>query len=647
MDVCHPYGLLNPLPLQIVKQGRKEAEEKNSSGKKASTITNESFESAPEGPGLEPLTVVKKRRNRSSQAYSSEEGDKSYRDVGPQTFTPEKSMILDDLHHHHWLTTAADFPAPRPIEGTPTVHRSFSRRSSSYQALRTRRPNLLGKLRSFSNGRVLSSGATCRHHGVESRESSVTSLRSPSPYAPRAFSGNEFDSSLGGSSSDGSYDPDPFMPLIYDGFNAYELRQPSDPSSVQGLDGAVLDPYLLVPHISITPEVNTLLEDGRTMVWAAVEVSGQLCRPFSANYYVGDSYTNSSNRCFLPVHHGEEGLSRYGYLYNVRVEILPSKESAIVELCNDGALSVIGPGSSHLTLAHIRLDAWQPPQMSIHKKTVPDDLIAELEYQLGYVRTEYLVVRLSYCHSGFPSFKDAATTNGVSACQTRIITTSIGTIDRHNPVSAWSPRPTPLPVSDTLFPTIASHWGPIRANEIMLRIVTARSSSRKVANIRRNVNGSGETIEPPERSGTAPPLRVPRRLASLGQNSSEQQGPDPARKIWTEMRRTSTSDCPAYYVSRVNRVPASSTESFLSSPGRSNAKAVERQRQMVREMALRHQRSIGPESLRSLVPSPEAEGLNLDGGKKETPSTAKGVDDNELRISKGRRDGRWSLGDWW
>lgn len=42
-----------------------------------------------------------------------------------------------------------------------------------------------------------------------------------------------------------------------------------------------------------------------------------------------------SNQCFLPVHHCEEGLSRYGHLYDVDVQVFPTSESVIVDVLNE------------------------------------------------------------------------------------------------------------------------------------------------------------------------------------------------------------------------------------------------------------------------------------------------------------------------
>lgn len=55
-----------------------------------------------------------------------------------------------------------------------------------------------------------------------------------------------------------------------------------------------------------------------------------------------------SNQCFLPVHHCEEGLSRYGYLYDIDVEMLPTSESVIIDVLNEPASRLVAEASTYL-----------------------------------------------------------------------------------------------------------------------------------------------------------------------------------------------------------------------------------------------------------------------------------------------------------
>ncbi|KAM0810451.1 hypothetical protein AB5N19_10800 [Seiridium cardinale] len=307
---------------------------------------------------------------------------------------------LDDMDRSHTRNDASDV-TPRPI------NHPISGKSSSYKLLKTQTPRLLTKLRSFSNGRASSSRATCRRYDMGSRESSAGSPTASGQLGRRPSS-QERASTFDGSSSEGSYDPDPVMPLGHDGFNTYEFRQiSSSVPSVHGSSDPAWEPSLLIPHIRIVPEMTTL-GDGTATV--------------------------NAPRCIIP-------------------------------------------GSSHLTLAHLKLGPLQPLQKTATYTNETDNLIADLEYQLGDTKTNFMEVTLSYSHSGFP--------------QTRLETTVVGTVKRHNPASVWSPSQ-PL-ISNDLSPLIEAHWGPRKAYHIMEHISKLRraSDSRKSAMKRWNLNLGG------------------------------------------------------------------------------------------------------------------------------------------------------------
>lgn len=140
------------------------------------------------------------------------------------------------------------------------------RKSSSYSILRTQTPKLLTKLRSFSNGRLSSSRATCRRYSTDSRDSSSGSDANYRP-GQLHFTQDGF-SNFGSSSSEGSYDSDPVMPLHYDShtLGAYGLRQDSDPVSHfhEPVD-PLLDPNLLIPEVRVIPEMTTIRDGSATV----------------------------------------------------------------------------------------------------------------------------------------------------------------------------------------------------------------------------------------------------------------------------------------------------------------------------------------------------------------------------------------------
>lgn len=153
------------------------------------------------------------------------------------------------------------------FDATPRAANHYNhRKSSSYSILRTQTPKLLTKLRSFSNGRVSSSRATCRRYSTDSRDSSSGSDGNHRP-GQLHFAQDRF-SNFGSSSSEGSYDSDPVMPLHYDShtLGSYGLHQDSDPVSRfhEPVD-PFLDPNLLVPEVRVIPEMTTIRDGSATV----------------------------------------------------------------------------------------------------------------------------------------------------------------------------------------------------------------------------------------------------------------------------------------------------------------------------------------------------------------------------------------------
>ncbi|KAI0152377.1 hypothetical protein F4776DRAFT_26282 [Hypoxylon sp. NC0597] len=607
-----------PSPLHIIKRG-KSMQVLRSGRRKFSS------ESVDNGPN-QPLTVVKRHKShRRTMTRKDQIGVN--KPVPDQDFEEQSRDVA--VNPASSITWDPVTPKPRKVRA--------SRRSSSLQVGRPLSPTFLTKLRSLSNRRgSLSSKAI--HRQSNSRvpsDSSDDSVFKSSDVC-------EIPSSWGQSSKPEHSEP----PSYLNEFEPHNFN--SQPFvDIQTPDNSIPDPYMLIPHISITPE-SRALNDGQSSIWAAIEISGQLFHP-----HVGDSTYSSAHPSvgqapFLPARYCDASLSGYGYLYNVRVDILPTAEGSVIDLIGDTIIRTISPGCSFLILACIRLGTSKAQKHSAAMRE-PDNLIADLEFELGNIQTEYVHVRVNYCHSGFPAFRNTLTEDGISAYQTRLETTATGVIKRLSPTSTWSPRP--IPTSNPLFAIIASHWGPARANEVMGRIMPNRYNTRRIANsngVNMAYAGRGEdTIKAPDRTGTAPP--IPQRQASLKRLS-----PDPARKIWTELRQTSSGNRPAFHVSKADRLPAATT--FVDAPSpppiirpesaRPEIRSeVQRQRELIRETALRNKRSIGADSLKSLVPS--VAGMSLEGKENSSPVSPSPPGRQEMRFDGRKKEGRWSLGNWW
>jgi hypothetical protein len=270
---------------------------------------------------------------------------------------------------------------------------------------------------------------------------------------------------------------------------------------------------------------------------------------------------------------------------------------------------------------------------------------------------EYLQVQFAYCHSGFRSPKDMSATYGISIRETRLTTSAIGVIKRHNPTSTWSLPP--QPPFHPLFTVIAAHWGPPRAIDVM-RLITAKhlSSPYQVTEAQSNsMPQSADTVKSPLRPSTALVIKVPRRRASLrrtpllpaskAESSDEPECSsidDPARKIWSQMRQGSScgiskfSQLPLLSRYAANHHGHSSTSMRDSSPPKSHEE-VRRRRKELLDTALRNKRSIGADSLKSLVPS--MADLNLEGEGEQVPK------DKDYAFKEHGNERRWSLGSWW
>ncbi|KAI5919900.1 hypothetical protein F4810DRAFT_464649 [Camillea tinctor] len=686
-----------PSPLHIIKQN--EAKKPYIEGPRKTS--NISVDTGPE----RPLTVRKKRKNQGGTRNKENWKD------GYDEYQVESS-VLPNKHDDIPTNTALDSDK---LFAPLTPKANYQSRSSDVPIRATLSPSrLTGLCSSFKERERESSAKTTRRYILRDPSQSSDELSSASfdTWTTNPWDRSPNSSSLG-------------LPFSVGG-SATSLSQPSDSiSTFPASDCSIRDPYLLVPRISVTPEVREL-DNGRSSMWAAIEVSGQLYCP--QNYSSANQATNSNvnGTCYMPVNHGGAGLSRYGYLYDMKVDVLPTAQTSIIDLVDDNdAPRIIGPGSSLLLLAYIYIGMSRHSQPHKSLQHESNDIMADLEYQLGSVEIEYLQVRVRYRHSWFPSFQESSFDDNISSCQTKLESTAIGVIKRQNSIAAQSPRLSSA--SNPISSIIASHWGPARAKEMMRKVKLQRETSSRqerklgATHASRNISrgGSDAGTEIREKAGiefSTPrpqtavgsrhgrPVHVPRRQASLQKRISlpavrydEDPDIDPARKIWTKMRRTSSGvDHPAFHVSKTDYSPASTTKSVVSQHKAATVTArsaapmlldpelgtvgAERRRDRIRDTTVLDRRSIGAEGLKSLMPS-----LSLSMTSTSTTSSCRSdrergkeeerdsFDNRPLRSPRrgadtyGKRDvkpqqhqqkilegsrkrgdgGRWSLGGWW
>lgn len=202
------------------------------------------------------------------------------------------------------------------------------RRWNSRQFRRPFAPKAPNTHRPSYNGGASSTKPTCQEY--ESRNSSdSSSLCSSIGSTHQQGIETRLSSYQWGQDSNEGLEGQAYQPNVSIARNSREANYPS--STACGPDDTVLDPYLLVPNVSITPEVRTV-DGGQSSLWAAIEISGQLFRP-----YVSDDVYNTPgiSSLFMPVHHSRDSLSRYGYLYDIKLDILPTGHSSIIDIIDD------------------------------------------------------------------------------------------------------------------------------------------------------------------------------------------------------------------------------------------------------------------------------------------------------------------------
>lgn len=108
---------------------------------------------------------------------------------------------------------------------------------------------------------------------------------------------------------------------------------------------------------------------------------------------------------------------------------------------------------------NVELDPTSFYRLKGHIRSQSDELMEDLENQLGSAQCEYLKVNLIYRHSAFSSISaiasHAGSHNGVTTMQTKLRTTFTAAINKYNAASPWSPPPAPTP--NRLVGIIAAH----------------------------------------------------------------------------------------------------------------------------------------------------------------------------------------------
>ncbi|KAG9242550.1 hypothetical protein BJ878DRAFT_544153 [Calycina marina] len=348
----------------------------------------------------------------------------------------------------------------------------------------------------------------------------------------------------------------------------------------------------LRPDITITPEVQSM-ESGSCTLWVAISITGTLGRADGESASV----------------EGSDGLDTdHGRIHSMRIELFPGHDCLIREIVgNLHELKTIAPGDTILTLAKIRLR-----RVSLPFSVGSEDLIADLERKLGNTVTTYLNVRITYNHSGF---KD-----------TIMQTDATATIKRHDTNSTWIVAPPSnqrLP-SNPVIVLIESHFPVEKARQAIRKLAEDRVRiplAKRPASNGRDALGSGEetftdddiphlSLDPVSENDDpfTGSIAIPQKHETTSSFPEYVYGidqeMDPARKIWTEMRRTSRGRHHRVSVSASNYEPLSTSLDPMDHVSKWMIKNdIGVQREHLRDVALRNKRSVGQDTLRSMAPS--------------------------------------------
>ncbi|KAK7748557.1 hypothetical protein SLS53_000577 [Cytospora paraplurivora] len=181
---------------------------------------------------------------------------------------------------------------------------------------------------------------------------------------------------------------------------------------------------ILVPDVRVTPDTK-FVDYGYHNFWVAIEIEGK-----------GDC----------------------GFLYDIKVDVEATTHSSVLEVIeNYSAPSTLAHGSRLLVLANVELRLPNYSRLMGHVRSHSDELMEDLEHQLGSAACDYLRVNLVYQHTAFPSKPDpdvdppdpddfsSNTDTGVTESQTKLRSTFTASITRHDSASPWSPPPAHAP----------------------------------------------------------------------------------------------------------------------------------------------------------------------------------------------------------
>ncbi|KAG6234183.1 hypothetical protein E4U26_005919 [Claviceps purpurea] len=257
--------------------------------------------------------------------------------------------------------------------------------------------------------------------------------------------------------------------------------------------------YILSPRIVVTAHnEETLGENAR--VWAAVEICRKLSQISSSSSPATASSSFSSSTATIPpfstaaeedeqggrkssggtfVDHKIDRFFDFGCLYDLTAEVHSTQDATVVEVIQEQSWpTTIYAGTSVLLIVHLQLNTADDQGAWGHSRCRSEELMDELELQLGDVQTQLMSVKISYLHSAFPKINNPCSTeDGLCHLESRMETTATAALVRNCGSSVWASR-NRASTQSSLFPLMVQHWGDEKALEVQRRISDSQLKAR-------------------------------------------------------------------------------------------------------------------------------------------------------------------------
>lgn len=311
-------------------------------------------------------------------------------------------------------------------------------------------------------------------------------------------------------------------------------------------------------------------------------------------------------------------------MHSMHIDLVPGRDCMISEIFgNLREFKTLSAKETYLVLVKVRLSRYTAPLSNAADIIATDELIADLESDLSNISTPYLTVRITYKHTGFLDQLSTSLETGMSAHSTRLQSEATAVIQRTNLQSLWSPRSLRYMNGSAninpLIKLIETHFSTDKARDALRRLANERvriAPAKRFDNAREQLSFSVATVKPYDESRLATRINsavsAQITLTSTGldgatetqekETQNHEEDKDPARKIWTEIRRMSRGSHQRSDSSNTFRTedPNCSLENISI-----NA-SIDDERTRIKATAVKNKRSLGEDSLRSIAPSFES-----------------------------------------